>query len=51
MSESERIELTLQLEEVKRVKIELQLQREQQERQMEQMNAKQISDISRIMEQ
>ena len=38
-STSERTKLTLQLDEVKRVKIELQQQREQQERQMEQMKA------------
>ena len=37
VSAGERTELTLQLDEVRRVKIELQLQREQQERQMEQM--------------
>ena len=51
MSLSERTELTLQLEEGKMVKIELQQQREQQERQMELMKAQQISGIARRMEQ
>ena len=51
VSAGERTELTLQLDEVKRVKIELQQQREQQERQMEQMKAQQINVIARRMEQ
>ena len=46
VSASERTELTLQLDEVKRFKIELQQQREQQERQMEQMKAQQMSEIA-----
>ena len=48
---SERAALNLQQHEAKRVKIELQQQREQQERQIEQMNAQQISEIARRMEQ
>ena len=51
VSASERTELTLQLDEVKRIKIELQQQREQQERQMKQMKAQLISDLARRMEQ
>ena len=50
MSSSERTELTMQLDEVKMVKIELQQQREQQKRQIEQMKAQQISEIARRME-
>ena len=49
VSASERSELTLQYDEAKRVKIELQQQREQQERQIEQMKPQQISDIARRM--
>ena len=51
VSACERTELTLQLDEVRRVKNELQQQCEQQERQMEQMKAEQISEIARRMEQ
>ena len=51
VSASERTELTLQLDEVKKVKIELQQQREQQERQIEQMKGQQISEIAWRMEQ
>ena len=51
VSAGDRTELTIQLDEVKMVRIELQHQREQQERHMAQMKAQQMGEIARRMEQ
>ena len=50
-SASELAELTMQLDEVKRVKNELQQQLAQQERQMERTKAQQMSEMARRIEQ